>query len=303
MKKLLVMLLALCMVLSMSVALVACGDDGDTDSVADSSVEENSSKADITSEEPVVSDEPSADASVAGSEDSVVSDEPSSEDAASEEPSSEEPSSTVAYEYKTSAAGTNYATNSTYKVWRADLGEDVEEGVYLSYPGSNDWADTEFKKLTDGVVGDPSTYDSASPAQAGVTVQYTGTSKDFVFRFDLGDHYGDVKSLEFLNVRHGTPNGNNRGFGIKLVRYSDDGVNWTRVKGTLTATQVAGAVEIAMKDNKDVTNIEHFNYVYTLEQALKCRYVEITLIPGESDLAAKIGPGYVLQLEEIRIKN
>lgn len=300
MKKLLVMLLALCMVLSMSVALVACSDDEEPASVADSSVEEDSSKADITSEEPVVS------------EDSAVSEEPSvdetsdgeaSAEASSEESSSEEPSSTVAYEYKTSVAGTNYATNSTYEAYRDDLGQGVETGVYLSYPDSTDWADVEFKKLTDGVVGDPSTYDSTTAAQAGVSVQYTGTNKNFIFLFDLGDHYGDIKSLEFLNVRHGTPNGNNRGFAVKLVQYSDDGINWTRAKGTLAGTQVAGAVEISSKNNEGETNIEHFNYTYTFDQALQCKYIKITLIPGDQDIAAKVNYGYVLQLEEIRIKN
>lgn len=300
MKKLLVMLLALCMVLSMSVALVACGgDDDEPTSVADSSVEDAASKDDATTEEPIVSDEP------------IVSEEPSNDetsdvasvDESSEEPSSEEPSSTVAYEYKTSVAGTNYATNSTYEAYRDDLGKGVESGVYLSYPDTNDWADVEFKKLTDGVVGDPSTYDSQTAAQAGVTVQYTGTNKNFVFEFDLGDHYGDIKSLEFLNVRHGTPNGNNRGFAVKLVQYSDDGINWTRAKGTLTGTQVAGAVEITSKSNEGETNIEHFNYVYTFDQTIQCKYIKITLIPGDQDIAAKVNYGYVLQLEEIRIKN
>lgn len=297
MKKLLVMLLALCMVLSMSVALVACGgDDDEPASNVDSSVEDATSKGDITSEEPVVSDEVSK------------NEEPSSEDAVSEEPSSEdatseEPSSAVAYEYKTSVAGTNYATNSTYTAYRADLGEGVEDGVYLSYPEKNDWADTEFKKLTDGVVGDPSTYDSTTAAQAGVTVQYTGTSKSFIFQFDLGDHYGDIKSLEFLNVRHGTPNGNNRGFAVQLVQYSDDGINWTRAKGTLTSTQVAGAVEIPSKKVEGENNIEHFNFVYTFDQALQAKYIKITLIPGEQDKATKTAAGFVLQLEEIRIKN
>lgn len=294
MKKLLVMLLALCMVLSMSVALVACSDDEEPTSVADSSVEDAASKDDATTEDPIASVEP------------IVSDEPSTDetsDVASVDEPSEEPSSTVAYEYKTSVAGTNYATNSTYEAYRDDLGQGVETGVYLSYPDSTDWADVEFKKLTDGVVGDPSTYDSQTAAQAGVTVQYTGTNKNFVFEFDLGDHYGDIKSLEFLNVRHGTPNGNNRGFAVKLVQYSDDGINWTRAKGTLTGTQVAGAVEITSKNNEGETNIEHFNYVYTFDQTIQCKYIKITLIPGDQDIPAKVNYGYVLQLEEIRIKN
>ncbi len=282
MKKLLVMLLAVSMVLSMAFAFAAC-DGNETENSTDSSVaEENSTEASKEESKNEASDAASVDTTVAPSED--ASDETSEE-------TSEPESSAVAYEYKTSAPGTNYSTNATYTI---DRDGDIDPAnIYLSYTTTTDWADAEHTKLKDGVVGDASTYNPTSGAQAGVTVQCAGTDKTFNFIFDLGDHYGDIQSIVMKQVRDGIDNGNNRGFKLRLVQISDDGENWTRVTGTESRTQVANAITF-QDSKKESENVEHFDITYTLDAVASARYVKVVLSNNS---------GYVLQLEEMEIRN
>lgn len=290
MKKFLVMLLAVAMVLSMSVALASCGEDTPATSSEDAASTDSTAESSEASKEESTATSTGDETSEGTSED-ITSEDITSEDITSEDVSVEDSSAAPAIEYKTSAAGTNYAKTATYTAVRSDAPETLP---YLSYPDSTNWADVDCTKLNDGIVGDASKYDAATGALAGVSIQYAGTDKTFVFTFDLGDHYGDIKSLVFRQARHGTPNGNNRGFEVKLVRVSDDGINWTRAKGTLTSTQVANAVEITSKLVEGASNIEHFDFTYTLDAAAQGRYVEISLSNDG---------GYVLQFEELEIHN
>lgn len=287
MKKFLVMLLAVSMVLSMTVALASCSEDKpETSTDASEEVSTEASKEDSKEDSKVESKEDSTDAPSADASTDVTSEE------TTEEPSSEDPSSAApAIEYKTSAAGTNYAKTATYTTSRE--GDTDPANIYLSFASTTDWADVDHTKLNDGVVGDCSTYDPSSAAMKGVTVQFAGTDKAFEFVWDLGDHYGDIKSIVCRQARHGTPNGNNRGFEVKLVQVSDDGINWTRAKGTLTSLQVAGAVEIADVD-KENSNVEHFDFTYTLDAAAQGKFVKVVLSNDG---------GYVLQFEEMEIRN
>ena len=192
--------------------------------------------------------------------------------------------------YKTTPKGNNYARNSSYTVTRE--GESDPAYIYLHYPSRNDWADLDHTRLTDGVVGDCSTYFTAEAAQAGVSVLYAGTGRTFEFEFDLGEHYGDIESLVFRQARHGTPNGNNRGFEVKYIEYSDDGENWTRASGVLTSTLVPGSAQLIGANMKP--NAEFFDFTYTFDSTVKCRYMRLVLSNDG---------GYCLQFEELEIRN
>lgn len=311
MKKLAVMLLALTLVLSMSVALVACGgNDGEESSVASdasgSSSEAASSGAESSAAASSEAASSEAESSAAASSEAASSEAESSAAASSEANSSEAESAAAesseaasseapagSHDYKTSPAGTNYATNSTYTVTRD--GSDAPTEIYLSYAeGTTDWADLECTKLKDGVVADASAYDSTQLAEKGKTVQYAGTDKTFGFVFDLGDYYGDVKSIVFRHVRDGIDNGNNRGFEIKMISISDDGVNWTKASGSESRAQVAGAVEVESKLEEGAKNIEHFDVTYTFDAPVQCKFIRIYLSNNS---------GYVLQMEEVEIHN
>jgi len=315
MKKLLVMLLAVSMVLSMTFALASCGGDegGDNSSkpAEQSKVESTEGSTAASSEDAPASSEDSvasSEDSVASSEDSAVSSEDSTdaskeESAPAEDSSVADDSSSAApagpIDYKVTATKTNYALNKTYTLTR-DTTETDPNYLFLNYDkGDYSWSDADLNKMTDGVVGNMANedhlkeYGGSMSGLPGVSVMLVGTNKLFEYVIDLGDYYGDIKSLVFRNVRHGTPNGNNRGFKLRLAYVSDDSVNWTKVNGNLTSEAVAGAPEIKGKE-EGVVNVEHFNFTYTLNEAAKGKFVRVVLVSDG---------GYVIQLEEIEIWN
>lgn len=327
MKKLLVMLLAVSMVLSMAFALASCGGDNagdDSSKPAEQSKVESTEGSTAASEDSAAASEDSAassedsavasDDSVDASEDSAVSSEDSAD--TSKEESAPADDSSVADDssaievpdnitYKTTPTKTNYALNKTYTLTR-DTTEIDPNYLFLGYSDGNyswsDWDTTANKlgnKMTDGVVGSMTNdahleeYGGSMSGLTGVSVMLVGTNKLFEYVIDLGDYYGDIKSLKFRNVRHGTPNGNNRGFKLRLAYVSDDNVNWTKVSGDLTSEAVAGAPEIKGKE-EGVVNVEHFDFTYTLKEAAKGRFVRVIIVSDG---------GYVIQLEEIEIWN
>lgn len=322
MKKLLVMLLAVSMVLSMAFTFAACGgkddDKKDDSSVADSSVADSSvvestdasaedttdasteDSADASTEDSAVeSTEDSADASTedsvvestdASTEDSVVesADEPSEDE--SEADSSEAASDIT---YKTTDEKTNYALGATYAITK-NSAEATPDVVYLSYPAT-DWADEGLTKLTDGVSAAGTEFDG-NGALAGVTVTYVGTNAMYEFIFDLGDYYGDINSIVFRGVRDGEPNGNNRGFNEALMMaYVGDSVgSWSsRIATTFTSTQIEGAPEIKHQNDETILNVENFDYTFTFNEAQKGRYVRVIAM----------SPVYCMQFDEIEIWN
>jgi len=197
--------------------------------------------------------------------------------------------------YLTTEEKTNYALGKTYTLTR-DITETDPNYLYLSYShGDTSWSDLELTKMTDGIVGDitDEQYAGVYAALPNTSVKLAGTNKLFEYIIDLDDYYGDIKSFVFRNVRHGIPNGNNRGFKLRLAYVSDDCVNWTKVNGTLTSEAVAGAPEINSR-LEDVTNVEHFNFTYTLNEAAKGKFVRLIIVSDG---------GYVIQLEEIEIWN
>lgn len=307
MKKLLVMLLAVAMVLSMTFALASCGGD-DTSDASSKPAEESkvtstedsaaSSDDDVTSEDSVASSEDSA----ASSEDSAASSEDSGdssdEPASSEEPSVDDPSEVPGdINYITTPTKTNYALGKTYTLTRDGTDTDPNY-LFLNYDkGDYSWSDADLKKMTDGVVGDITNeeYEGTMCGLTNVSVMLVGTNKLFEYIIDLGDYYGDINSIKFRNVRHGTPNGNNRGFKLRLAYVSDNGVdNWVKLDGNMSQTAVAGAPEIKSNKDEGVVNVEHFDFTYTLNKAAQGKFVRIILVSDG---------GYVIQLEEIEIWN
>ncbi len=277
MKKLLVIALALCMMF----ALVACGSEEKTESKDDASKVE--SKAEESKAEESKTEESKVEESSAVEESKV---EESS--AAAEE------ISTV-----TTDEDTNYALNATYEVLKNGVAEDPT-AVYLNYDtGSTDWADIDLVKMTDGKVAAGADLDQYG-ALVGTTVQYTGTGAQYDFIFTLDNYYADVAKIVFRNVRNGVANGNNRGFDTEIfpmVFVSTDNINWTPASGSLDAgVQVADAPEIGSKLDPEATNIENFDYTFTLDAAQTAKYVKIQISNGGT-------PAYVLQLDEIEIWN
>ncbi len=304
MKKLLVMLLAVSMVLSMTFALASCGgDEKDTDSSKpDSKVESTEGSTAASSEDAPASSEDSvasSEDSDVPSEDSVASSEDSgesSDEPVSEEPSVDDSSAAPAVDYKVTPTKTNYALNKTYTLTR-DTTDTDPAILYLAYSnGDYSWSDADSKKMTDGVVGnitDPE-YAGSAVAKPGISVCLQGTNKPFEYIIDLGDYYGDIKSLVFRNVRDGRAYGANRGFKVRIAYVSDDGVNWTKVNGTTTPAAVPGAPEIKSNLDENVVGVQHFDMTFTLNEAAKGKFVRVILTSDD---------GYVIQLEEIEIWN
>lgn len=197
--------------------------------------------------------------------------------------------------YITTAAKTNYALGKTYTLTRDSTDTDPSYLYHGYNSGDTRWSDEYLRKMTDGVVGDITnkSYSSIDGALEGVTVQLAGTNKLFEYVFDLENYYGDVRKFVFRNVRHGIPNGNNRGFKLRLAYISDDGVNWTKLNGSITSELVPGAPGF-MGAEVGVVNPEHFNFTYTLDEAAKGRFLRLCLVSDG---------GYVIQLEEIEVWN
>lgn len=199
--------------------------------------------------------------------------------------------------YKTTAEKTNYALGKTYELSRDPLDYDGAKYQYLGQREENyTWCDFDFKKMTDGVVGDITAPDYASEpfAVSGITVMLSGTNRTFEYIIDLGDHYEDIDSFVFRNVRNSVPNGGNCGFKIRQAYVSDDNVNFTKVTGTTTNAPVEAAPEIESSTDKNVSNVEHFDYTFKLDSKAKGRYVRILLYSENA---------YVIQLEEIEVWN
>lgn len=312
MKKLLVMLLALTMVLSMSFAFASCGGDADETSKPDSKVESSAAASDdATSEETSAStdaassedsdaapsEDSSADATTEPSEDASA-DEPST-DVSVDGPSTDDPSSEIPagpVEYKTTAAKTNYALKKTYTLTRDGTDTDPNY-LYLGHSDGNlQWSDVNLTKMTDGVVGDITNenYSGSMVGMPDISVMHVGTNKLFEYIIDLGDYYGDINAITFRQVRNAKVGGGNRGFKLRLAYVSDNGVDFTKVTGTMVEEQVPGAPEIKSNLDETILNVEHFNYTYKLSEAAKGRYVRVILVSDG---------GYVIQLEEIEVWN
>ncbi|MBQ4116465.1 MAG: discoidin domain-containing protein, partial [Clostridia bacterium] len=184
-------------------------------------------------------------------------------------------------EYKTTEEKTNYALEKTYTLSGETVDADYAKYCYLGeYSGDYTWCDYDLNKMTDGVVGDITAADYASDpfGVPGVTVMFAGTNRLFEYIIDLGDHYEDINSFVFRNVRIG----GNRGFKVRLAYVSDDNVNFTKVTGTTTEAKI------------NTTNDEYFDCTYKLDTPAKGRYVRILL---------NLQNCYVLQLEELEIWN
>ena len=308
MKKLLVMLLAVAMVLTMTFALASCGGDDTTDDSSkpaeQSKVESTEGSTAASSEDDATSEETTA----APSED-VTSEESVSEDATSEDATSEEsapaesgdapadssaPSGPV--NYVTTPTKTNYALGKTYTLTRD--GTDTDPAyLYLGYSDGNlSWSDVDLEKMTDGIVGDiaDKEYADSMVGKTGISVMLVGTNKLFEYVIDLGDYYGDINSIVFRQVRNAKVGGGNRGFKLRLAQISDNGTDWTKLNGNMEETPVPGAPEIKSNLDQTVVNVEHFNCTYKLTEAAKGKFVRIILVSDG---------GYVIQLEEIEIWN
>lgn len=183
--------------------------------------------------------------------------------------------------YKTTEEETNYALGKTYSLTAETVDADYARYSYLGeYSGDYTWCDYDFNKLTDGVVGDVTAteYGSDPFGVPGVTVMHEGTNRIFEYIIDLGDHYGDISSLVFRNVRIS----GNRGFKVRIAYVSDDKVNFTKITGTMTEVKVNAA------------NDEYYDCTYKLDTPAKGRFLRILLTTSNC---------YVLQLEEIEVWN
>lgn len=197
--------------------------------------------------------------------------------------------------YVTTEKKTNYALGKSYTLIR-DGSETDPNYLYLNYAtGNAAWSDLHLIKMTDGIVGDIADDEYYSRgAKEDVTVQLVGTNRLFEYIIDLGNYYGDISSFVFRNIRNSMPYGGNRGFKLRLAYVSDDCLNWTRLTGSVAAEEVEGAPEMMSNFDPSVTNVEHFNYTYNLNEPAQGRYVRI-IITSDG--------GYVTQLEEIEIWN
>lgn len=324
MKKLLVMLLAVTMVLSMAFTFAACGgDDAESssasESVADSSAaDESAASSEAESSEESASESESEAESVADSSvESVESSEAESSEEPSEAESSEESSevvseseveSTVDSESKAddessvtptgSAIEANYATGATYTITKNGSSEpatlflpDVMGGTTFTK-----WGDVDFTKLTDGLTAAGKDMNGNGSLE-GVTVTMVGSNAEFEIIIDLGQTRTDIKSFKFLGVRNGVANKNNRGFEADLALFyvSDTPGDWGKFLTTeFTSEQLADAPLIKHQTEQDQENIENFTYTFTLDTAVSGRYVKMLLCPGNV---------YCLQFDEIVISN
>ncbi len=311
MKKFLLIVLALCMVLS----LAACGgDETENSSAPEASKEEVASKEEskeeaASSEDVAESSEASEAESSEASETSEASEAESSEAESSEAESSEAESSEESKEEskeeaKPSEGEVNYALNATYTVLKEGVAEDPT-AIYLGLSPTattqtTDWDDTACTKMNDGIVAEGSELD-ANGALAGTTVQLVGTGAMYSYVFKLDGNYSDIKSIVFRNVRNGVANSNNRGFDttvFPMIWVSDDGNTWgAPLTGSCDeGVQVEGAPEIKDQFDPNILNVENFDYTYTLDTAASGCYIKI-------DIGGGGAPAYVVQLDEIEIWN
>ncbi len=279
MKKLLVIALALCMMLT----LVACGGE----EKKENSKEESKVESTVESKEES-KEESKAESAVESTVESAVEStvESAVEESSAEESSAEE----ISFDAITSDEDTNYALNATYEILKNGV-VDTPEATFLA-----GWEDTELKLLNDGKVAEGSEMDP-NAALAGTTVQLVGTNALFDVVFTLDNYYADFSKIVFRNVRNGEAGNNNRGFDrdiFPMVYVSVDGINWTLVTGSCDeGVQVEGAPEIKSMDDETILNIESFDYTYTLDAAQTAKYVKVSIST----------PVYVLQLDEIELWN
>lgn len=323
MKKLLVMLLAMTMVLSMAFTFAACGgDDADSssasESVADSSASESVADSSASEESTETSEESTADSSVESTEpvestestetseesvessepvESVESSEPESEsvsESESESASASTPDSSVA---TGSAVEDNYAKGASYTITKNGSSEpatlflpDVSGGTSFTK-----WGDIDCTRLTDGLTAAGKDMD-ANGALQGVTVTMVGTNAEFEIIIDLGETRTDIKSFKFLGVRDGVANKNNRGFDEDLALFyvSDTPGSWGKfLNTTFSSEQLADAPLIKHQEDETKQNVENFTYTFTIDSAVSGRYVKMLI---SSDV-------YCLQFDEIMVCN
>lgn len=329
MKKLLVMLLAVSMVLTMAFSFAACGgDEEETSSNAPTSstpVEDDSDEAPVVSEE-----EESIDAPVASEEESIeviesgdASAEESTDDVSDEESaeapieSTEEPDSSSASEPDSSstpessstgnaggsnvvlpAGKTNYAAGKSYTILRGLTDPDPASCFLPDATGGTTyeyWGDVNLTKLTDGKTA---TGKDMGPngSLEGVTVTFVGTNQIFEYVIDLGESYSDIKSVVFCGVRDGVQYKNNRGFNTAttMIYVTDTKGTWgSKIAAQFTSEQLAEAPLIKHQSDETSENVENFTYTYTFDSAASGRYVRILLS----------SPVYCMQFDEILVLN
>ena len=330
MKKLLVMLLAVSMVLTMAFSFAACGgDEEETSSNAPTSstpVEDDSDEAPVVSED----EEESIDAPVASEEESIeviesddASAEESTDDVSDEESaeapieSTEEPDSSSASEPDSSstpessstgnvggsnvvlpAGKTNYAAGKSYTILRGLTDPDPASCFLPDATGGTTyeyWGDVNLTKLTDGKTA---TGKDMGPngSLEGVTVTFVGTNQIFEYVIDLGESYSDIKSVVFCGVRDGVQYKNNRGFNTAttMIYVTDTKGTWgSKIATQFTSEQLAEAPLIKHQTDETSENVENFTYTYTFDNAASGRYVRILLS----------SPVYCMQFDEILVLN
>jgi len=330
MKKLLVMLLAVSMVLTMAFSFAACGgDEEETSSNAPTSstpVEDDSDEAPVVSEDeeesidaPVASEEVSTEVIESGDASAEESTEGASEEESADAPieSTEEPDSSSASESETTstpessssgnaggsnvvlpAGKTNYAAGKSYTILRGLTDPDPASCFLPDATGGTTyeyWGDVNLTKLTDGKTA---TGKDMGPngSLEGVTVTFVGTNQIFEYVIDLGESYSDIKSVVFCGVRDGVQYKNNRGFNTAttMIYVTDTKGTWgSKIAAQFTSEQLAEAPLIKHQTDETSENVENFTYTYTFDSAASGRYVRILLS----------SPVYCMQFDEILVLN
>lgn len=330
MKKLLVMLLAVSMVLTMAFSFAACGgDEEETSSNAPTSstpVEDDSDEAPVVSEDeeesidaPVASEEVSTEVIESGDASAEESTEGASEEESADAPieSTEEPDSSSASESESTstpessssgnvggsnvvlpAGKTNYAAGKSYTILRGLTDPDPASCFLPDATGGTTyeyWGDVNLTKLTDGKTA---TGKDMGPngSLEGVTVTFVGTNQIFEYVIDLGESYSDIKSVVFCGVRDGVQYKNNRGFNTAttMIYVTDTKGTWgSKIAAQFTSEQLAEAPLIKHQTDETSENVENFTYTYTFDSAASGRYVRILLS----------SPVYCMQFDEILVLN
>lgn len=330
MKKLLVMLLAVSMVLTMAFSFAACGgDEEETSSNAPTSstpVEDDSDEAPVVSEDeeesidaPVASEEVSTEVIESGDASAEESTEGASEEESADAPieSTEEPDSSSASESESTstpessssgnvggsnvvlpAGKTNYAAGKSYTILRGLTDPDPASCFLPDATGGTTyeyWGDVNLTKLTDGKTA---TGKDMGPngSLEGVTVTFVGTNQIFEYVIDLGESYSDIKSVVFCGVRDGVQYKNNRGFNTAttMIYVTDTKGTWgSKIATQFTSEQLADAPLIKHQTDETSENVENFTYTYTFDSAASGRYVRILLS----------SPVYCMQFDEILVLN
>ncbi|MBQ4647733.1 MAG: hypothetical protein IJB76_01065 [Clostridia bacterium] len=330
MKKLLVMLLAVSMVLTMAFSFAACGgDEEETSSNAPTSstpVEDDSDEAPVVSEDeeesidaPVASEEVSTEVIESGDASAEESTEGASEEESADAPieSTEEPDSSSASESESTstpessssgnvggsnvvlpAGKTNYAAGKSYTILRGLTDPDPASCFLPDATGGTTyeyWGDVNLTKLTDGKTA---TGKDMGPngSLEGVTVTFVGTNQIFEYVIDLGESYSDIKSVVFCGVRDGVQYKNNRGFNTAttMIYVTDTKGTWgSKIAAQFTSEQLADAPLIKHQTDETSENVENFTYTYTFDSAASGRYVRILLS----------SPVYCMQFDEILVLN